>query len=85
MTSGPPRITNKPTTAIGHEEATINAKVNPGELETTYHFEYGESTAYGTEVPLGGAGIGSGATPVAVSAPLTKLKLGVTYHFRVDR
>jgi hypothetical protein len=83
ITSGPPRITNKPTTAIGHEEATLNAEVNPGELETKYRFEYGENTAYGTEVPLGGASVGSGATPVAVSAPLSKLKLGVTYHFRV--
>ncbi len=83
ITSGPPRITNEPTSAIGHEVATINAKVNPGELETTYRFQYGETTAYGTEVPLGGAGVGSGATPVPVSAPLTGLKLGVTYHFRV--
>src|SRR4029077_12306551 len=82
-TSGPPRITSEPTTAIGHEEATINAKVNPDQLATTYHFEYGESSAYGTEVPLGGASIGSGAVPVAISAALSKLKLGVTYHFRV--
>ncbi len=83
QTSGPPRITNKQTTAIGHQEATINAEVNPDELATTYHFEYGESTSYGTEVPIGGVNLGSGATPVAVSAPLTGLKLGVSYHFRV--
>jgi hypothetical protein len=83
QTSGPPRITNKPTTAIGHEEATINAEVNADELETKYRFEYGESSAYGSEVPLGGASVGSGASPVAVSATLTKLKLGVSYHFRV--
>jgi hypothetical protein len=82
-TSGPPRITYKPTSAIGHEEATLNAEVNPGELETTYRFEYGETTAYGTEVPIGGQSIGSGAAPVPVTAPLTSLKLGVTYHFRV--
>ena len=48
----------------------MNAEVNPDELATTYHFEYGETTAYGTEVPLGGASIGSGAIPVPVSAPL---------------
>ncbi len=83
ITSGPPRITNEPTTAIGHEEATINAKLNPGELETKYHFEYGESAAYGSEVPLGGASIAPGTAAVAISAPLSSLKLGVTYHFRV--
>jgi sugar lactone lactonase YvrE len=82
-TSGPPRITNEPTSGIGHEQATINAKINPDELATTYHFEYGESTAYGSEVPVGGASIGSGSEAVAVSAPLSGLKLGVTYHFRV--
>ncbi|MFI4972758.1 MAG: hypothetical protein ACHP7H_08760, partial [Hyphomicrobiales bacterium] len=42
-TSGPPRISNEPTSGIGHEEATIKAKINPGELATTYHFEYGET------------------------------------------
>ncbi len=82
-TSGPPRITTEAATAIGHEEATIHAKINPGELPTTYHFEYGETTSYGTEVPSGGASIPAGEAPVAVSATLTKLKLGVTYHYRV--
>ena len=82
-TSGPPRITNEATTGIGHETATIKAKVNPDQLETKYHFEYGESTSYGTEVPLGGASVGSGPEPVPVTASLTGLKLGVTYHFRV--
>lgn len=82
-TSGPPRITSKPTTGIGHETATLNAEVNPDQIETTYRFEYGESTEYGQEIPEGGADIGKGAIPVSVSAPLTGLKLGVTYHFRV--
>jgi hypothetical protein len=80
-TSGPPRISNEPTTGIGHESATLNAKVNPGKLETKYRFEYGESTAYGT---VAGEGtIPAGEAPVAVSTTLAKLKLGVTYHFRV--
>ncbi len=79
-TSGPPRITDEPTTGIGQEEATIHAKINPDQIATTYHFEYGETTAYGTEVP--GASIGFGA-PVAVSAVLLDLNVGTTYHFRV--
>ncbi len=82
-TSGPPRITAKPVTAIGHETATLNAEVNPDEIETTYRFEYGEDTAYGQEAPIGGADIGKGGAPVAVSASLSALKLGVTYHYRV--
>jgi phosphodiesterase/alkaline phosphatase D-like protein len=82
-TSGPPRISSEATSGIGHETATVKAKVNPDELATSYHFEYGETTAYGAEVPIGGASIGSGSAPVPVSAALTGLKLGVTYHFRV--
>ena len=82
-TSGAPRITSEPTTGIGHEEATIHTKINPDEIATTYHFEYGETTSYGTEVPAGGADIGSGGEPVAEAATLSKLKLGATYHFRV--
>jgi hypothetical protein len=83
ITSGPPRITSEPPTGITHEAATINAKVDPDELETSYHFEYGETTAYGTEIPLGGAKLTAGEAPVAVSAPLTGLKIGTVYHYRL--
>jgi DNA-binding beta-propeller fold protein YncE len=83
QTSGPPRIVEKPVTGVGHEAATLNATVNPDELATSYHFEYGETTSYGSEAPLGGASVGAGATPVPVSASLTGLKLGVSYHYRV--
>ena len=82
-TSGPPRITTKSVTGIGHETATLNGEVNPDELETSYHIEYGETTSYGTETPAGGAQLGSGGKPVAVNANLTGLKLGVTYHYRI--
>jgi hypothetical protein len=82
-TSGPPRITSEATSVEGHEAATLHARVNPDELESEYHFEYGESTAYGTEVPLGGAKLAAGETPVAVSAALAKLKIGTAYHFRL--
>ena len=82
-TSGPPRITTEPTGAVGHETATIKANVDPDELESEYRFEYGETSAYGSEVPAGGAKLSAGEAPVAVSAALTGLKLGVTYHFRV--
>jgi hypothetical protein len=82
-TSGPPRITNVSPSGITHETATINAKVNPDELETKYAFEYGETTGYGTETPAGGAKLPAGETPLPISAALTGLKIGVTYHYRV--
>jgi phosphodiesterase/alkaline phosphatase D-like protein len=81
--SGPPQIVSEATTGISQTAATIHAKVNPDQIAATYHFEYGETTAYGTELPLGGEALGSGSAPVAVSAALTELKVGATYHYRV--
>jgi hypothetical protein len=82
-TSGPPRITIEPVSGIGQHESTVHAQINPDALATSYHFEYGETTAYGSEVPLGGEAIGSGSVPIPVSASLGGLKVGTTYHYRV--
>jgi hypothetical protein len=82
-TSGPPRITSEAATVEGHEAATLHARIDPDELETKYRFEYGETTAYGSEAPPGGATIAPGEVPIVASAPLTGLKIGTTYHFRV--
>jgi hypothetical protein len=84
-TSGPPRVSGESSEPNGHTGETIKAKVNPDKLDTHYHFEYGETTAYGTNVPSPGPeeDIGSGATAVPVSAKLENLKLATTYHFRV--
>ncbi len=62
-------------------EATLSAEVNPGELETTYRFEYGPTPAYGQSTPA--RTIAAGAEPVAVKASLFGLTPGATYHFRV--
>jgi hypothetical protein len=80
-TSGPPRITDEPVSAVTHSEATLNAKINPDQLATSYRFQYGESTAYGQETNE--EAIGSGSSPVARAATLTGLKLAGTYHYRV--
>ncbi len=82
-TQGPPRITNEAPTGLEHNAAKLHAKVNPDELQTKYHFEYGTTTAYGTEVPLGGGSLGEGSAPVAVEASLTNLQIGTVYHYRV--
>ncbi len=80
-TSGPPRITSEPASALTHESATLNAKLDPDELETTYHFEYGESSSYGAQTPV--AKLAAGETPIPVTAALTGLKIGAIYHYRL--
>ena len=84
-TPGPPRITVEATTGVTHEEAAINTQIDPDGLETSYHVEYGETSAYGEEAPIGGQSIGAGDAGVKRSTVLKGLDLrpGVTYHFRV--
>ncbi len=61
----------------------LDASVNPnGEEVTSCVFEYGTTTAYGSTAECS-AKPGSGESPVAVSAALSKLAINTTYHFRV--
>jgi hypothetical protein len=77
----PAAITGSATN-ITTNSATLNGTVNPGALSTTYHFEYGTTTSYGTTTPTQNAG--SGTLDVAVSAALAAvLQPNVTYHFRL--
>ena len=66
---------------ITRTTATVAGTANPGELATTYRFEYGPTTEYGTLTPAISAG--SGAANVAVKAALTRLTPATTYHYRV--
>ncbi len=61
--------------------ATLNGTVNPSGLATTYHFEYGTTTSYGTNTPVTSAGAGNAA--VTVNAPITGLTAGTMYHYRL--
>jgi hypothetical protein len=78
--SAPTAITG-PVTALGTTTATVTGTVNPGGLTTSRHFEYGTTTSYGSTTAS--VGIGSGTANVAVSAALTGLAPGTTYHYRV--
>jgi predicted lipoprotein with Yx(FWY)xxD motif len=49
---------------------------------TTYHFEYGTTTAYGTSVPMPDADAGT-ALSSSVSEPVTGLAPDTVYHYRL--
>jgi hypothetical protein len=59
---------------------TFNGRVMPGGLATTYWFEYGGTTAYGSTTPV--QNLAAGNTSVNVSAIVTGLTLS-SYHFRL--
>ena len=67
----------------GTRSVTLNGTVNPlNGGSTTWHFEYGPTTAYGTSTPEAGP---VGTTPVAhpVSAVVNELNPGTNYHYRL--
>ena len=80
--------TNTPTpvtgsaTAIAQTGATLNATVNDNGLSTKVKFEYGLTSAYGATVMAAQSPV-TGATATPVSAVLSGLTCGTTYHFRV--
>ncbi len=62
--------------------ATLKGIVNPGGVSTTYKFEYGTTTSYGTSIPVSPKSIGSGISDVEVSETIST-EPEVTYHYRI--
>ncbi len=62
--------------------AQLNGTVNPNYLSTVITFEFGTTTSYGNTVTATQSPINNG-TSVNVSAPITGLTVGTTYHFRI--
>jgi hypothetical protein len=61
--------------------ATLTGKVNPHGAPTTYYFQYGTTTAYGSRTP--NAGVGSGNAAVGATAPIAGLGPNTKYHYRL--
>jgi hypothetical protein len=76
-----PAAITGPVTSVGPTTATATGTVNPGGQATTWYVEYGTTTSYGTKTANVSAG--SGTANTAVSASLTGLTAGTTYHYRV--
>ena len=81
VTAEPPTVTTSGASSIGSTSATLNGKVDPNGRSTTYFFDYGTTTAYGSKTSSSSAGSGSSST--SVSKSVTGLKPGTTYHFRL--
>jgi microcystin-dependent protein len=79
---GPPLSTTAAATLIHPGQATLNGTINPNNTNnvlTSYWFQYGTNTSYGSLTPTGS--VPSGTSLVAVSILVTGLPRGVTNHF----
>jgi hypothetical protein len=79
--ASPPSITTTSASNVGESSATLTDTVNPNGQATTYYFEYGTTTSYGTQTSP--ADVGSGSTPVAVHTAIFGLTANTTYHYRL--
>ena len=82
-TTSRPQVGGVQATELSSTGATLNARINPENSATTYHFEYGPTPTYGSSVPATDEPVGSDDTEHQISVPITNLQAGVTYHFKV--
>jgi phosphodiesterase/alkaline phosphatase D-like protein len=62
--------------------ATLNARVNPHASQTTYWFEYGDDTDFGSVSAFQSSG--NGDTSTSVSAGVSGLNPLTKYYFRIN-
>ena len=83
QTPPPPSIDGASSENVEPTAVDLLAKINPNGAATTYRFEYGTTTSYGSSVPVPDAGIGAATSDQNVTQHITGLTSDTTYHFRV--
>ncbi len=78
-----PVVTTAAPTVVTPTEAVLTGTVNPNGQETTYQFEWGETTAYGNVAPPPPVSAGAGLAARPVSARVIGLVPGREYHYRL--
>jgi phosphodiesterase/alkaline phosphatase D-like protein len=77
-----PLVTTNAATNINSTSVKLNGTINPNGLSTNVKFQYGTTASYGSEVEATPSPV-TGTSVVLVSANLTELAPGKTYHYRV--
>jgi hypothetical protein len=79
--SAAPAVVTHAASQVAYATAVLNGSVTAHDTQTTYYFQYGTTSAYGSQTAAGDAGTGTAAVPV--SATVTGLQPATTYHFRL--
>lgn len=77
-----PRVVSTSSSGLAPTAATLTAQINPEFAPTTYSFQYGLTTGYGSQTLLSPS-IGEDGSVHAASTEISRLQPGTTYHFRV--
>jgi hypothetical protein len=78
----PPTITGESVTEVTATSANLTAQIDPGGAETTYHFDYGTTTAYGQSTPES-APVGSDNSEHPAATEVQSLLPSTVYHYRI--
>lgn len=76
-----PVVTTGAADQVTSVSAALTGSVNPRGVATTYYFEYGTTSSFGTRTPVASAGNGNAA--VSVRAPITGLAPNTVYQYRL--
>jgi lysophospholipase L1-like esterase len=76
-----PTVATGEATAVERTAAQLNGTVNPNGSTTTYRFDYGTTTAYGSSTSTASAG--SGTCTLAINASVNGLTDETLYHYRL--
>ena len=76
-----PGVTTGGAAQVTITTATLTGTVNPHGTTTTYFFQYGTTTAYGSRTPS--TAVGDGTSNVAAAAQIGGLGPNTKYHYRL--
>ena len=81
VTPKPPDVSTRGAGSVGTSSARLNGTVNPNGQSTSWYFEFGTSTGYGTRTATRNAG--AGTRGVDVQMTISGLAVATTYHYRL--
>ncbi|TMK26701.1 MAG: hypothetical protein E6G62_01765 [Actinobacteria bacterium] len=76
-----PRVSTGGVHRLGGSSAQLTGVVTPKGNPTSYYFQWGPTTAYGSQTPT--ASVPSTGVKVKVGQTITGLQQGITYHYRI--
>lgn len=76
-------VETRAPSAVSQQVATLNGALDPENLPTTFYFEWGPTTSYGSTGPPGGEPVQPGTGSTTVSAEITGLTVYTGYHYRL--